>query len=166
MVLPFPHVILKDVMHITPAMLESMGVRGLLLDIDGTLARTKDPRPSKAVSSWLDEMRKSGIRLYILSNNKSPVRTKSFADMIGCGWRHHSHKPSRAGFLAAAAQLGLDPGELAIVGDQIYTDVLGGLRCGMKTIMVQSTDTYLWYFPLRRLIELPFRFKRRKRKNG
>ena len=71
MVLPFPHVILKDVMHITPAMLESMGVRGLLLDIDGTLARTKDSRPSKAVASWLDEMRKSGIRLYILSNNKA-----------------------------------------------------------------------------------------------
>ena len=166
MVLPFPHEILDDVTQITPAMLERMGVRGLLLDIDGTLARTKDPRPSGAVERWLDEMKKCGIKLYILSNNKSPVRTKSFADMIGCGWRHRSHKPSREGFLAAAGELGLEPGRLAIVGDQIYTDVLGGLRCGMKTIMVQSADTYLWYFPLRRLVELPFRFKRREKKNG
>ena len=47
------------------------------------------------------------------------------------------------------------------MGDQIYTDVLGGMRAGMHTLMVQSTDTYLWYFPLRRLAELPFRRERR-----
>ncbi len=163
MILPFPHEIYDDVTSITPAELARLGVRGLLLDIDGTLAQTREPAPSQAVHDWLLDMRRSGIALYVLSNNKSPARTQRFAELIGCDWRHHSHKPSRRGFLAAAEELGLAPGELAIVGDQIWTDVLGGLRCGMKTLMVQSTDTYLWYFPLRRLVELPFRFKRRSR---
>jgi hypothetical protein len=161
MILPFPHEIYDDVTAITPAELRRLGVRGLLLDIDGTLARTKDPAPSEAVSRWLGLMRRSGVALYVLSNNKSPARTERFAQMIGCSWRHRSRKPARRGFLAAAEELGLRPEELAIVGDQIWTDVLGGLRCNMKTLMVQSTDTYLWYFPLRRLVELPFRRPRR-----
>ena len=141
--------------------LREKGIKGLLLDIDGTLARTKDPVPAPAIDAWLREMQDCGIKLFILSNNKSPKRTESFAKRIGCDWRHKSRKPSTEGFLAAAAHLGLQPSELAIVGDQIYTDVLGGLRSGMWTLMVQSTDTYLWYFPLRRLVELPFRYERR-----
>ena len=158
---PFPHKIYDDVTCIRPEFLREKGIKGLLLDIDGTLARTKDPTPSAAVDAWLREMQEAGIRLFILSNNKSPQRTESYAKRIGCDWRHKSRKPSTLGFLDAARRLGLQPGELAIVGDQIYTDVLGGLRSGMWTLMVQSTDTYLWYFPLRRLAELPFRFERR-----
>lgn len=160
--LPFPHKIIRDVTYISPYMLSSMGIKGLLLDIDGTLARTKDPRPSDEVFKWIEEMKGAGIALYILSNNKSPERTKSYADMVGCKWRHKSNKPDPKGFYEASEALGIAPKNLAIVGDQIYTDVLGGLRSGMKTIMVQSTDTYLWYFPLRRLVELPFRFERRR----
>ena len=161
MFFPFPDKIFDNVTCIRPEFLRQAGIRGLLLDIDGTLAQTRQPEPSPAVDAWLAEMRRSGVALYILSNNKSPERTRAFAERIGCGWRHRSHKPGRKGFAAAARELGLAPRELAIVGDQIYTDVLGGMRAGMHTLMVQSTDTYLWYFPLRRLAELPFRRERR-----
>lgn len=160
MIFPFPHKIYDDVTCIRPEFLRERGIKGLLLDIDGTLAQTRDPQPSKEVSEWLELMKSEGIKLFILSNNKSPVRTESYARLIGCDWRHKSRKPSTLGFLDAAERLGLEPSELAIVGDQIYTDVLGGLRSGMTTLMVQSTDTYLWYFPLRRFAELPFRFER------
>lgn len=162
MFFPFPDKIFDDVTCIRPEFLRQTGIRGLLLDIDGTLAQTRAPAPSPAVDAWLREMQASGIALYILSNNKSPDRTRAFAARIGCGWQHRSRKPRQAGFQAAARALGLAPGELAIVGDQIYTDVLGGRRAGMHTLMVQSTDTYLWYFPLRRLAELPFRRQRRQ----
>ena len=161
MPLPYPHVFLPDVTHITPELLQKLGVSALLLDIDGTLMQTRDAMPRQAVLDWMKAMQSDGFTLYILSNNKSPARTESYARRIGCDWRHKSKKPSTKGFLAAAEHLGLQPHELAIVGDQIYTDVLGGLRSGMWTLMVQSTDTYLWYFPLRRLVELPFRFERR-----
>ena len=72
MLFPFPHKIYDDVTCIRPEFLRSKGIRGLLLDIDGTLARTKDPTPSAAVDNWLREMQENGILLYILSNNKSP----------------------------------------------------------------------------------------------
>ena len=163
MIFPFPDRIYKDVTKITPSELKKMGIKGLLLDIDGTLARTKDPGLTKAVEGWIGSMKEHGIKLFVLSNNKSPARTESFAKKIGCAWRHRSRKPSRKGFFKAAEELELRPSEIAIVGDQIFTDVLGGLRSGMKTLMVGSKDTYLWYFPFRRLLELPFRFERRRK---
>lgn len=163
MFFPFPDKIYKDVTSVTPNELKNLGVRGLLLDIDGTLAQTREPKPADNVADWLKLIKESGIALFVLSNNKSPERTESFAKSIGCEWMHRSRKPGRAGFMEASRKLGIPPSELAIVGDQIYTDVLGGLRCGMKAIMVQSSDTYLWYFPLRRFIELPFRYERKKK---
>ena len=161
--LPFPYKIYDSVADITPEELERLRVRGLLLDIDGTLAPTHVKDPAPRLLAWAKQVKEAGVRIFILSNNKSPSRTASYAERIGCDWRHKSKKPSTKGFLAAAAHLGLQPHELAIVGDQIYTDVLGGLRSGMWTLMVQSTDTYLWYFPLRRLAELPFRYERREK---
>lgn len=79
MIFPFPDRIYKDVTRITPSELKKMGIKGLLLDIDGTLARTKDPGLTKAVEGWIGIMKEHGIKLFVLSNNKSPVRTESFA---------------------------------------------------------------------------------------
>ena len=98
MIFPFPDRIYKDVTRITPSELKKMGIKGLLLDIDGTLARTKDPGLTKAVEGWIGSLKEHGIKLFVLSNNKSPVRTESFAKKIGCAWRHRSRKPSRKGF--------------------------------------------------------------------
>ena len=70
MPLPYPHVFLPDVTHITPELLEKLGVSGLLLDIDGTLMQTRDAMPEQAVLDWMAHMKNSGIILYILSNNK------------------------------------------------------------------------------------------------
>ena len=69
MPLPFPHVFLPDVTHITPALLKQLGVSGLLLDIDGTLMQTRDSMPAQPVLDWMEDMKNAGIILYILSNN-------------------------------------------------------------------------------------------------
>ena len=57
MPLPFPHVCLPDVTHITPELLKTLGVSGLLLDIDGTLMQTRDAMPARPVLAWLDRLR-------------------------------------------------------------------------------------------------------------
>ncbi len=162
MVFPFPDKIYADVTCISPEALASMGIRGLLLDIDGTLARTREPEMSAEVSAWIDMLRQQGIKMFVLSNNKREGRARDFGQKIGAPWRHKSGKPAKEAFLSAAQELGLAPERIAVVGDQIFTDVLGARRAGMKALMVQSTDTYLWYFPLRRLAELPFRRERKK----
>ena len=140
--------------------MERRSIKAVFFDIDGTLARTKDPTPSAAVDNWLREMQENGILLYILSNNKHHHRVKAFAEAVGLPWQHLAKKPGLSGFRQAAQTLGLRPDQLAMVGDQTYTDVFGARRFGCKAILVDSTDTYLWYFWPRRLAELPFRKER------
>ena len=158
--LPYPHRFLPDVTHITPALLRAMGVSALLLDIDGTLMQTRDAMPRQAVLDWMAGLQREGFILYILSNNKHHHRVKAFAEAVGLPWQHLAKKPGLRGFWEAARKLGLPPEKLVMVGDQTYTDMLGARRVGCKGILVESTDTYLWYFWPRRLLELPFRKER------
>lgn len=160
MPLPFPHVFLPDVTAITPQLLRQLGVEALLLDIDGTLMQTRDAMPSRPVLDWMAALRRQGIALYILSNNRHRHRVRAFAEAVELPWQNLAKKPAVGGFHRAAAQLGLPPEKLALVGDQIFTDIWGARRFGCKGILVESTDTYLWYFGLRRLAELPFRRER------
>ena len=160
MPLPYPHVFLPDVTHISPELLEKLGVSGLLLDIDGTLMQTRDAMPEQKVLDWMEAMKAAGVTLYILSNNKHFDRVKAFAEAVGLPWQHLAKKPGCAGFREAAQRLDMAPERLAMVGDQTLTDMWGARRFGCKGILVESTDTYLWYFWPRRLAELPFRKER------
>lgn len=157
MLFPFPYRYYPSVAHITLEDLREMGVTALLLDIDGTLMQTRDQMPGPVVMDWLQRMKDGGIRLYILSNNKHPKRVAAFAEAIGADWQHLAGKPRLGGFVKARAALGLPKEQLALVGDQTYTDMLGARRFGIKGLLVESTDTYLWYFWPRRIAELPFR---------
>ena len=158
--LPYPHRFLPDVTCITPERLRALGVSGLLLDIDGTLMQTRDAMPRQAVLDWMRELEQEGFILYILSNNKHHHRVKAFAEAVGLPWQNLAKKPALGGFRKAASILNLPPERMAMVGDQTFTDVFGARRFGCKAILVDSTDTYLWYFWPRRLAELPFRKER------
>ena len=160
MPLPYPHVFLPAVTNITPDLLRKLGVTALLLDIDGTLMQTRDSMPEQAVLDWMKAMQTAGFTLYILSNNKHHHRVKAFAEAVGLPWQNLAKKPALGGFRKAAEILNLPPARMAMVGDQTFTDVLGARRFGCKAILVDSTDTYLWYFWPRRLLELPFRKER------
>lgn len=157
MPLPFPQRIFSRVTDITPALLARLGVRGILLDIDGTIAPTHTPLPPQEVRDWLDTLKQAGILVYILSNNRHEARVRTLAQALDLPWQWHAGKPKKAGFDRAFSDTGLRPEELAVVGDQIYTDMWGARRNGCRALMVESLDTALWYFPLRRLAELPFR---------
>lgn len=156
--LPFPYKKYRDVTQLTPDELAALEVKGLLLDIDGTLAPTHVKDPVRAVLHWADTLRRAGIRLMILSNNKSEKRARHYGELFDCPWMHRAGKPGAAGFRKSAALLGLQPRELAVVGDQIYTDMLGARRAGMKGLLVDSIDD-VWYKPFRRLAEQPFLYK-------
>ena len=85
---------------------------------------------------------------------------QAFAQAVDLPWQNLAGKPGKRGFCLAAERLGLPPGKLALVGAQIFTDMWGARRWGCKGILVESTDIHLWYFWLRRLLELPFRKER------
>lgn len=157
-----PHRVYPSPLDITAEDLAAIGVRCLLLDIDGTIAQTRDPAPSPQVVAWAEGLKSAGVTLFILSNNKHPARVRLFGEKLGCGAIHLAHKPRKTGFASALAATGVPPGETAMVGDQIFTDIFGARRMGLWAIRVESTDTYLWYFRLRRFFERPFLQARRQ----
>lgn len=147
----------SDITDIRPEYLAEKGIKGLFLDIDGTLLPTGTEQPRDAVMNWIEDMVRAGIVLYVLSNNKSPERVRKLSEIVRIkNYVHKAGKPRREGFLRALQVSGLKAGETAMVGDQIFTDVFGANRAGIYSFLVPSCDTHLWYFGLRRFFEKPF----------
>ena len=129
-------VALRSVLQIQPGLLRQYGIRGLMLDLDNTLTTHDNPVPAEGVLSWIDVMRQAGIALMIVSNNK-PHRVQPFAAALGLPFVAEGAKPLPKGFRQAQKRMQLPFSQLAVVGDQIGTDMRGANLCGVKSIYVR-----------------------------
>ena len=138
--------------------LQTLGLKLLLADLDNTLVPYGVPEPTEAVRRWKAELDGCGVTLFILSNNRHADRPRIFCEALGVPFVGHAGKPKTDGFLRAMERMGVSPEQTAIVGDQIFTDILGGRRAGVTTILVKpirlagNPGRYLRY-----AAELPFR---------
>lgn len=130
-----PDIMLHDVTRIDKALLRANGIQGLILDVDNTLADHGSQILRPSVQIWLCQMQDAGIKLIIASNN-TRQRVEPFAYKLGLDFVSFSCKPSTLGLSRAQRKLGLPAERIAIVGDQIYTDIVGGNLKGMYTILV------------------------------
>jgi HAD superfamily phosphatase (TIGR01668 family) len=130
-----PHLYLPSVQSVDPRLLRRRGIRGVVLDLDNTLAGWKAPRPTREVKAWVGRLAGHGIGAVILSNN-GRGRVEDFANWLGVPFIPNARKPSRRGFQQAMAVLGTGPATTAVIGDQVFTDILGGNRTGLFTILV------------------------------
>ncbi len=135
----YPTIDVRVVCEITLELLDRLGVKALILDVDNTLTTHDNPTPSQGVREWLAEMRQAGIPMMIVSNNHYE-RVKPFADLLGLPFVEDGRKPLPSGMRRAARSMGVSPGEIAVVGDQVFTDILGGNLFGAKTILVQPIE--------------------------
>lgn len=142
--------------HITPQMLQGIGVQALLLDVDNTLTTHGNPVPDAAVLEWLDLMKQCGVPLMLLSNN-TQGRVKPFAERLGLDFESSAAKPLGRGFKRCCQRLGRTQNQVAIVGDQIFTDILGANLNGLKSILVEpiAVETGVLFF-IKRVLERPF----------
>ncbi|MEB3197632.1 MAG: YqeG family HAD IIIA-type phosphatase [Candidatus Sericytochromatia bacterium] len=115
--------------------LRQRGIRGLIFDLDDTLVAAMSPTADPAVQRWIAAV-KADFAVYVVSNNISERRVAIASHDLGLPYVARARKPSRRSFRRALAELGLRPEEAAIVGDQLFTDVLGGNRLGALTILV------------------------------
>lgn len=129
----------QSIFEIDLARLKQRGKRAIILDLDNTMVRWNDPDPTPGLLTWLDEVKAKGFATCIVSNNSGP-RVSEFAAKVGVPFISKATKPRRKGFRAAMNLLGVTPGETVVVGDQIFTDVLGGNRAGVYTILVVPLD--------------------------
>ena len=148
-----PTVALRYVTDITPELLKELGTDAILLDVDNTLAPPTSKIPYKGVQEWIDRTKASGIHIIICSNNYKK-RIKPFADSVGLDCVAMSFKPFPFGFNRAKRKLREKPQSVLVVGDQIYTDILGANLAGMKSILLlPRSKEHGWSIWLRRKME-------------
>jgi len=130
-----PHEYYGSTLDIDPAELAARGVRGLILDLDNTLAPWKHGLPTPELAGWIESAQQAGIRCHIVSNHMGR-RVRLFSRFLGIEGTASAAKPAGRAFRAAMRLMGTAPRETAVIGDQILTDILGGRRQGCHTILV------------------------------
>ena len=114
------------------------GYRAVLFDIDNTLVPHGAPATEEAIALF-ERLRSIGLKACLISNNKIG-RVKSFADAVGAYYIENAHKPSKKGYTKAMEEMGTTVQNTLFVGDQLFTDVWGAKRCGIKSILVKPIN--------------------------
>lgn len=135
-----PDEVLPSVLDIDLAELKRRQIRGLLIDIDNTIVRWGEWQMEPAFAQWIQEARKSGFKICLLSN-AMPHRVNSFARELNVPGVSKAMKPLGRAFRRALQVVGLTAREVAVIGDQLFTDVYGGNRLGLYTILVSPLST-------------------------
>ena len=119
--------------------LQAAGIRGLIVDLDNTLLGFRETELAAEHLAWVAEAHDRGMRIVMLSNNFTE-RVTGIAAKLGVGCIPNALKPLPFGFLRAKRRLQLRRHEIAVVGDQLFTDVLGGKLCGLYTILTEPIE--------------------------
>jgi HAD superfamily phosphatase (TIGR01668 family) len=158
-----PSEFVKSVFDISPERLLEKGIRGIITDLDNTLVEWDRPDATPKLVNWLKSMKDAGIQVTIVSNN-SELRVKSFADPLGIPFIYKARKPMGKAFIKALNTMDVKREEVVVIGDQLLTDVVGGNRIKLHTILVlpvAKSDGFFTRF--NRLVERRI-FKALKRK--
>ncbi|MBO5945636.1 MAG: YqeG family HAD IIIA-type phosphatase [Clostridia bacterium] len=130
--------------------LASIGVKGIVLDVDNTLEPYENPKPTEGVLRWFESLKAAGIKAAIVSNN-SADRIDLFNAELGLPAFSKAGKPKKKNVLRALEALGVDKSEAILMGDQVFTDVWAAHNAGIRAILVP---------PIRDKKDLLTRFKR------
>lgn len=134
-----PDIYQKSIYTIDYFTLYSKGIRCLLFDLDNTIVASKDKRPSEKAKDLFVSLKQKGFKVIILSNSPKS-RVRRFADFFDVPCYHLAFKPLSHKFKKVLSDNHYLPKESAIIGDQIMTDVLGGNKMGMTTILVNPAS--------------------------
>jgi len=131
----YPNMYLTSLFHLEPEILRGKGIKAILLDLDNTIIPRDSQRFEPAVEQWLRDLLDQGFSLAIVSNN-SPARVNTLAAPLQIPAVTRAVKPLKRAFKNALNLLGVSVENTAVLGDQIFTDILGGNRLGLFTILV------------------------------
>ncbi len=131
----FPDETVSSTYEIDFESLYEEGFRGILFDIDNTLVEHGMDANSQAVELF-DRLKKIGFECCLISNNKKK-RVSSFNEQIGAHMVFDAHKPSRKNYFYAMELMGTDKDNTLFVGDQLFTDIWGAKRSGIRNILVK-----------------------------
>lgn len=163
----YPKELLNKVEEITIELIQKNKLKALILDVDNTLI-DYNKKLSEEKIKWVRSLKGQGVKLYILSNSNKKEKVQNVANKLEIPYILFAKKPFKKGFLKIQKELDLKPEEIGVVGDQIFTDIIGGNRCKMFTILVEPIDKKdilitAWKRPIEERIKS--KFKKTKEKN-
>ena len=135
----YPKIYLQNVKEITYEMLEKEGILGLILDVDNTLIDYYKNMP-EGILEWCISLKQKGIKFCIASNSNKKEKVEMVAKKLDIPYVYFAKKPLKKGLRTASDKMGLESSKIAVVGDQIFTDVLGANRMGMFSILVEPIE--------------------------
>lgn len=150
-----PNYIFPKITDISPDFLRQNGCKLLLMDFDNTMLPYTVNKPTEALLNWLQCMKDHGITLCIVSNSKKP-RVPEFSKKYDVACVTRAAKPFSKGIREAMQRFDVKQSETALVGDQIYTDVLGANCAGITSLIVKSIHNHTIWLKLRHVLEIPF----------
>ena len=136
----YPKGYFNKVSEISLEYLKENNIKGLILDVDNTLIDYYKNMSQETVE-WANNLKQNGIQMCILSNSNNKNKVKEVANKLGIEkYSYFGMKPLKKGFKDAKKILQLENNEIAVIGDQIFTDVLGANRMKMHSILVDPIN--------------------------
>ena len=155
----------RSILDLTPAWFLKHGIRLMLLDFDNTVVAYTVKEPSAEFLRWLEDTRRAGVNVMIVSNSRKSRRVPDFCEKWGLPYIRRAGKPFPKGIRKAMERFSAAPEETALAGDQTFTDVLGSNLAGITSVLVHPIFFSHPFQRLRYWAELPFIYLgRRKRK--
>lgn len=149
----YPNAYFNKVEQITIQFLQKNKLKALILDIDNTLI-DYNKNLAESVVQWAKELKGQGVKLYILSNSNNKQKIETVANTLKIPYEYFAKKPLKSGFIKVQKKLNEKPENIGVVGDQIFTDIIGGNRAKMFTILVDPiNEKDYWYTAWKRPLE-------------
>lgn len=158
-----PNLIADSITDLTPELLDKKGIKLLMLDFDNTIVPYTTNIPTEQMDKWLKSMVVSPIQLCVVSNSKR-YRVKVFCKTYGIDCITHARKPFSKGIRECLRRYNIPKENCALVGDQIYTDVLGANGVGVQSVLVTAIHNHNFWLKARHVLELPWIFAARTRR--
>jgi HAD superfamily phosphatase (TIGR01668 family) len=149
-----PDLRLQSVLELDLGRLRSLGLDALLLDIDCTLKRYREESLPPETAAWLEGLRAAGIGLCLVSNGRTR-RISALAEPLGVPFACRALKPLPFVCRSMVRRLGFNRARTALVGDQVFADLMAGRLAGLFTILVQPLhpEEEPWFTRIKRPLE-------------
>ncbi len=149
----YPNFYCDNVREVKYEFLKENNIKGIILDVDNTLIDYYR-KFEDGTLEWVDNLKKQGLKFCIVSNSNNLNKVKYVADTLNIPFLTFAKKPFKTGFLEAQKIMGLKRENIAAIGDQIMTDVIGANRCKMFSILVKPiAEKDIWVTKVKRPIE-------------
>lgn len=149
----YPNFYFKKITEINPEFLKENNIKALILDVDNTLLDF-DLNYVDGLDKWYNNIKENNVKCIIVSNSNKTKKVEMVANFLEIPYIKFATKPLKRGFKKALKQIELPAENIAAIGDQIFTDVIGANRMKMVSILVEPlAEKDIWMTKVKRPIE-------------